>query len=147
MKNTIKIYTDGCCLGNPGKGGWAAIMLYKHHRKEIYGREDDTTNNRMELLAAIQALKLVKEPGLPIEVFTDSQYVRNGIHDWIHKWKQNGWRTSGKKPVANVDLWKELDALMLKLNPTFNWIPAHCGIPENERADAIANKAARGCYA
>lgn len=143
MKNTIKIFTDGCCIGNPGVGGWAAIMLYGKYRKEISGVDSDTTNNRMELTAVIESLKTIKKEKIPIEVFTDSKYVRDGITVWIEKWRSNNWKTSKKKSVKNQDLWRALDKLRIKLNPVFNWIPGHMGIPENENADALANKVAR----
>ena len=143
MKKTIKLYADGCCLRNPGVGGWAAILIYGPHRKELSGGERETTNNRMELTAVIRGLEAIKKPDLPIEVFTDSQYVRNGISEWIKAWKRREWKTASKKPVKNIDLWVKLDRLSERLGPTYNWIPGHSGIPENERADCLANKAAR----
>lgn len=145
MLKTIKIYADGACIGNPGPGGWAAVLLYGEHRKEIYGHEPDTTNNRMELTAVIKGLESIKPKhhNKHVEVFTDSKYVRDGITKWIHSWKGRGWRLSNNKPVKNQDLWKHLDKLR-RDKVKFNWIPGHVGIPENERADVLANLAARG---
>lgn len=143
MKKTIQIYTDGACFRNPGNGGWAAILLYGPHRKELTGFEKDATNNRMELMAAINGLKAVKKEGIPIEIFTDSKYVRDGITIWIKRWKANRWKASSGKQVKNQELWRELDALVKKLNPTFNWIPGHSGVPENERADFLSKQVAK----
>ena len=135
MKKTIRMYCDGCCLRNPGgAGGWAAILMYGGNRKEISGSKEGTTNNRMELSAVIYGLLAIKRKNVPVEVFTDSMYVRDGITKWIEKWKQNGWRTSSKKAVKNKDLWMRLDQLVRRYEPTFNWVPGHAGIPENERA-------------
>ena len=143
MKKTIQIYTDGACIRNPGNGGWAAILLYGPHRKELTGFEKDTTNNRMELMAAIEGLKAVRKEGIPIEIFTDSKYVRDGINIWIHRWKNNRWKASSGKQVKNQELWRELDRLTNKFKPTFNWVPGHSGVPENERADFLSNQVAR----
>jgi ribonuclease HI len=143
MKKTIQIYTDGACLRNPGNGGWAAILLYGPHRKELTGFEKDTTNNRMELMATIHALKSIKKEDIPIEIFTDSKYVRDGITVWIHRWKKNRWKSSSGKQVKNQKLWRELDSLVNKFKPTFNWVPGHSGVPENERADFLAKNAAK----
>lgn len=141
LMNTLIIFADGSCKGNPGPGGWCAVMKWQHHQKTIQGGESNTTNNRMELLAVIEGLKAVKKK-VRIEVYTDSQYVRNGIEQWITNWKRNGWRTANKKPVKNKDLWIELDKLVKELEPIFNWIPGHYGIPLNELADRVANEEA-----
>ncbi len=142
-KKTVQIYADGACLGNPGPGGWAAIMLYGGHRKELVGSESaETTNNRMELIAVIEGLKAIKRTDVHVEVFTDSKYVRDGISKWIKKWKATNWRRSGGGSVKNRELWEELDAIQQKLKVKFNWVPGHSGIPENERADFLSNKAA-----
>ena len=145
MRRTIKIYADGACIGNPGPGGWAFVILIGTKRIEQFGNEEFTTNNRMELLAVLSALQRVKIQKLvgPVEVFTDSQYVRDGITSWVKKWKRNGWRTANNKPVKNQDLWKQLDTAAHQLGATFNWIPGHSGIPENERCDVLSNMAAR----
>lgn len=135
----IKIYSDGCCKGNPGPGGWGALLIYNQHVKEIYGGEDYTTNNRMELLAVIEALKTIKNQSIPILVTTDSQYVKNGIQSWIHNWKRNGWKNSTGKPVKNDDLWKVLDTLVHQFSIKWNWVKGHAGVFENERADQLAN--------
>jgi len=134
---TIEIYTDGGCRPNPGVGGWAAILRYKGHSKEIYGGEIDTTNNRMELMAVIQGLKAITRPRQIVEVYTDSQYVRNGMTKWIDGWVKRGWKTKGKA-IKNVDLWKELDALCKAHEVSFNWIRGHTGHSLNERADYLA---------
>jgi len=143
MKKTIQIYTDGACFRNPGDGGWAAILIYGPHRKEITGFKENTTNNYMELTAAIEGLKAIKKKGIPIEIFTDSKYVRDGITIWIHRWKKNGWRTSSRKQIKNKELWKQLDKLVNELKPSFNWVPGHSGIKENERADFLSKHAAK----
>lgn len=144
MKKTIRIYCDGSCLRNPGgAGGWAAILLYAGYCRELFGNEKDTTNNRMELMAVIKALSALKRDDVPVEVFTDSKYVRNGITEWVFRWKKNGWRTSAGGDVKNRDLWERLNKLCKRLHPTFNWVPGHSGIPENERADYLAGEAAR----
>ncbi len=142
-KKTVQIYADGACLGNPGPGGWAAILLYGGHRKELVGSESaETTNNRMELIAVIEGLKAIKRTDVHVEVFTDSKYVRDGISKWIKKWKATNWRRSGGGDVKNRELWEQLDSIQQKLKVKFNWIPGHSGIPENERADVLSRKAA-----
>lgn len=140
MKKNIIIYTDGSCSGNPGPGGWAAIIKYQDTEKEILGGEKLTTNNRMELLAAIKALDCLKEK-CNIEVFTDSKYVKKGITEWIHSWKKNGWKNSKKEPVKNSDLWKKLDEFMICNNIEWKWVKAHSGIEMNERVDKLAVRA------
>jgi len=136
----ILIYSDGACSGNPGPGGWGAILISGDHRKEISGGEALTTNNRMELLAAISALEALKKRS-EVELWTDSAYVRNGITAWIHGWKKNGWRTADKKPVKNAELWQKLDALRDKHQVAWHWLKGHAGHPENERADELARLA------
>lgn len=135
----IKIYTDGACQGNPGPGGWGAVLLYKDHRKEIKGGEAHTTNNRMELMAAIQALESLKKPS-EVYLFSDSQYVKQGITTWIHNWKKNGWRNSQREPVKNIDLWQRLDIITSFHKVVFHWVKGHAGDPENERADQLARE-------
>ncbi|MCV2874025.1 ribonuclease HI [Defluviimonas sp. WL0050] len=135
-------YTDGACSGNPGPGGWGVLMLAKDgetvlRSRELNGGEAETTNNRMELLAAISALEVLKRASA-ITVVTDSAYVKNGVSQWIHGWKRNGWRTSDKKPVKNVDLWQRLDEAQARHKVTWEWIKGHAGHPENERADELA---------
>tara|TARA_R110002110_G_scaffold376568_2_gene586843 strand:+ start:355701 stop:356144 length:444 start_codon:yes stop_codon:yes gene_type:complete len=136
----IVIYTDGACSGNPGPGGWGAILRAGEHEKELSGGEDETTNNRMELMAAIAALEELKKPS-PIDLFTDSTYVRDGIMKWIHNWKRNGWKTAAKKPVKNVDLWKRLELAMEPHDIEWHWVKGHNGHPDNERADELARNA------
>ena len=136
---TVKIYTDGACKGNPGPGGWGAYLSYGEHEKEIYGGEMQTTNNRMELQAVIEALRILKNPS-KVCLYIDSQYVKNGINLWISNWKKTGWITSSKKPVKNVDLWKPLDELVANHEITWIWVKGHAGNARNERADALANK-------
>ena len=138
----VEIFTDGACSGNPGPGGWGAILRYKGHEKELSGGETATTNNRMELMAAIAALEALKKP-TRVRIFTDSQYVHNGIRTWIHDWKKRGWKTAGKKPVKNIDLWQRLEAALETHDIEWHWIRGHSGHPENERADALARKAIR----
>jgi ribonuclease HI len=132
------IYTDGACKGNPGPGGWGVLMIAGEHRRELCGGEKDTTNNRMELTAAIEALRALKRP-TQVRLFTDSKYVMQGIETWIHSWKKNGWRTSDKKPVKNIDLWQALDALNAAHTVEWRWVKGHSGDPGNERADALSN--------
>ena len=134
----VIIYTDGACSGNPGPGGWGALLRYGDHEKELWGSEADTTNNRMELTAAIEALRALKS-SQAVDLHTDSTYVRDGITKWIHKWKQNGWRTAAKKPVKNVDLWQALEAELESHDVIFHWVKGHAGIDGNERADELAN--------
>ena len=137
----IKIYTDGSCLKNPGNGGWAAIICTKDEMKKISGSEKDTTNNRMELMATINALKEVNSDDL-IEIYTDSKYVKNGITDWIHNWIKNNWKTSNKEDVKNKDLWVQLYDLNKNSKIKWNWVKAHAGNPLNEEVDLLAKKAA-----
>jgi ribonuclease HI len=134
------IYTDGACSGNPGPGGWGAWLQSGDHEKELFGGEPETTNNRMELMAAIKALEALKRKPSKVELYTDSVYVRDGITKWIHNWKKNGWRTAAKKPVKNDDLWKELDAQISQHNISWHWVKGHAGIEGNEKADALANR-------
>jgi len=133
----VQLITDGACLGNPGPGGWACLLRYNHHKRELVGSEPHTTNNRMELTAVIEGLKAMREP-CAAEVVTDSQYVKNGITQWIHGWKRNGWRTADKKPVKNVDLWKRLDAALGEHDVRWHWVKGHAGHAMNERADQLA---------
>jgi ribonuclease HI len=133
----IKIYTDGACSGNPGKGGWGAVLLYKGHKKEISGFNPQTTNNQMELQAVIEALKALKKPS-EIIVYTDSVYVKDGITKWIFNWKKNGWRTADKKPVKNLEFWQELDLLVVGHQITWQWVKGHSGDKYNEIADQLA---------
>ena len=135
----IKIYTDGACKGNPGVGGWGALMESGEHIKEIYGGEVLTTNNRMELMAVIEALQSLKQPSY-VMVYADSQYVLKGINEWLVNWKKRNWRTSDNKPVKNVDLWQRLDALAVQHKVEWIWVKGHAGHAGNERADALANK-------
>jgi ribonuclease HI len=134
----VTIYTDGACKGNPGPGGWGALMIAGENRRELCGGEINTTNNRMELTAAIEALRALKRP-TRVRLFTDSRYVMQGIETWIHGWKKNGWRTSDKKPVKNMDLWQTLDALASQQQIEWRWVKGHSGDPGNERADALSN--------
>ena len=136
---TVIIYTDGACRGNPGPGGWGVLIKYCEISKEFYGGEVSTTNNRMELTAAIEALKKIKEP-CDITINTDSKYVLQGIEEWIHNWKKRGWKGSNKKSVKNADLWKELDELRDEHNIKWNWVKGHSGDPGNEMADMLANR-------
>ncbi len=136
----ITIFTDGACSGNPGPGGWGAILIYGEHRKELLGGEKETTNNRMELTAAIEALKALKHDGCAVDLYTDSTYVKQGITEWIHGWKKRGWKNSQKKAVKNADLWQELDANTQKHNISWHWVKGHAGHPENERADELARQ-------
>lgn len=138
-EQTIDIFTDGACRGNPGPGGWGAILRAGANEKELWGGDPATTNNRMEMTAVIQALTALKRP-VVARVYTDSQYVLKGISEWIHGWKRNGWRTSDKKPVKNADLWQELDSLRGPHKIEWIWVKGHAGHPENERADALANR-------
>ena len=135
----VIIYTDGACSGNPGPGGWGALLHWRDAKKEINGGAAETTNNRMELMAAIEALESLKRPST-IELFTDSTYVRDGITSWITRWKQNGWRTAAKKPVKNADLWQRLDSALARHDVTWHWVKGHDGDPGNERADALARE-------
>ncbi|MCU0810927.1 MAG: ribonuclease HI [Thiobacillaceae bacterium] len=139
VADVVHIYSDGACKGNPGAGGWGALLISGGHRKEICGGEPDTTNNRMEMMAVIRALESLKRPST-VQVHTDSQYVQKGISEWMSGWKKRGWRTADGKPVKNQDLWQELDALSRKHRIEWNWVRGHAGHPENERADALANQ-------
>jgi ribonuclease HI len=139
----VRVWTDGACLGNPGPGGWGAVLRWNGHEKELSGGEAETTNNRMELMAAIQALDALKRPSV-VELTTDSQYVRKGMLEWMANWKKNGWRTAAKKPVKNDDLWKRLDSAVARHEVRWHWVKGHSGHPENERADELASTAARG---
>ena len=135
------IYTDGACSGNPGPGGWGALLIYGKSEKELYGGQADTTNNRMELMATIKALEAVKANyDATITLWTDSTYVLKGITEWIEGWKKRGWKKSDKKPVLNSDLWQDLDSLNARLNVNWKWVKGHAGIEGNERADALARK-------
>ena len=136
---SVSIHTDGACLGNPGPGGWAALLRYGEKERELAGGEPQTTNNRMELMAAIQALEALTKP-CKVELHTDSQYVQKGIHEWIHGWKKRGWLTADKKPVKNDDLWKRLDAARQRHDVDWRWVKGHAGHELNERADALARQ-------
>ena len=136
----VTVYTDGACSGNPGPGGWGAILISGGHQKELKGGEPVTTNNRMELMAAIFALEALKRPAI-VDIHTDSQYLRNGIMSWIHQWKRNGWRTADRKPVKNDDLWKRLDAALAQHRVRWHWVRGHAGHDLNERADRLAREA------
>jgi ribonuclease HI len=136
----VIIHTDGACSGNPGPGGWGAILQWGEHRRELKGGESHTTNNRMELMGAISALEALKRP-CEVEIHTDSQYLRRGITEWIHGWKRNGWRTGQKKPVKNVDLWQRLDAAAVRHRMHWHWVRGHAGHDLNERADQLAREA------
>jgi len=139
MSETIKIWTDGACSGNPGPGGWGAILRAGGQEKELSGGAPATTNNRMELTAAIMALESLKSPS-EVDIHTDSQYVRGGVTGWIHGWKRNGWRTADKKPVKNIELWQQLDAATARHQIRWHWVKGHAGHPENERADVLARQ-------
>jgi len=136
---TIEIFTDGACKGNPGPGGWGALLRYQGKEKSLFGGELDTTNNRMEMMAVIEALRSLKRP-CEIKLTTDSVYVKNGITSWITGWKQRGWKTAAKKPVKNVDLWKQLDEEVAKHEVEWHWVKGHSGHRENEIADELANQ-------
>ena len=140
MMNKVEIFTDGACKGNPGPGGWGAILRYGTTEKEIYGASKNTTNNSMELTAVIESLKNLKKP-CELIITTDSKYVKSGITEWIHNWKKNGWRTAAKKEVKNKELWIELDSLIQIHSISWDWVKGHSGHPENERADLLANVA------
>jgi len=137
----VKLITDGACKGNPGPGGWACILRYNQHKKELWGCSPRTTNNRMEISAAIAGLRALKEP-CEVEIVTDSEYLKNGITVWIHNWKRRNWMTKEKKPVINQDLWQELDELVQKHKTTWSWTRGHASDPENNRADELASRAA-----
>jgi ribonuclease HI len=135
----VDIFSDGACKGNPGPGGWGAVLRIGDQEKEIFGGEPQTTNNRMEMTAVIEALSLLK-PASKVRVYTDSQYVQKGISEWLPGWKARRWRTSANQPVKNVDLWQRMDALAAKHDVEWLWVKGHAGHPENERADALANR-------
>ena len=137
---TVEVFTDGGCRGNPGPGGWGAVLRFGGHERELKGSEENTTNNRMELLAAISALEVMNEPCVVV-LTTDSTYVKDGITRWIPNWRANGWKTAAKKPVKNKDLWERLDAECLRHQVDWRWVKGHAGHPENERADGLANLA------
>lgn len=135
----VQIFTDGACKGNPGVGGWGALLRAGEHEKELYGGEAHTTNNRMELTAVIRALESLKRAS-EVEIFTDSQYVKNGIESWIHGWKRNGWKTADRKAVKNADLWRELHDVVARHSITWHWVKGHADNEGNLRADALANQ-------
>lgn len=136
----VELFTDGACSGNPGPGGWGAILRYKGQEKELSGGEAQTTNNRMEMMAVIEGLNALTRP-VAIDVYTDSRYVMDGITKWIHGWKKNGWKTADKKPVKNAELWQQLDEARRRHDVAFHWVKGHAGHPENERADELARGA------
>jgi ribonuclease HI len=140
--DTVEIFTDGACLGNPGPGGWGVVLRWRGVERELSGSEPATTNNRMELTAAIEGLQVLKR-GVAVRVYTDSTYVRDGISRWIHRWKQTGWKTADNKPVKNVDLWQRLDDAITRHRVEWRWLRGHSGHPENERADRLARLAAK----
>ena len=139
-KNTVVIYTDGACSGNPGPGGWGSVLLYNGHRREMSGGDAETTNNRMEMMAVIQALESLKRP-CSVMIYTDSVYVMKGITEWIEQWKKRGWKTAAKKPVKNVELWQRLEQAIHSHEVKWTWVKGHSGVPENERADELATTA------
>ena len=139
IEPTVELFTDGACLGNPGPGGWAALLRYKGNERELAGGEKLTTNNRMELMAVIEGLRALSR-SCTVSVYTDSQYVQKGIHEWIHAWKARGWRTADKKPVKNEDLWRRLDEARLRHDVKWRWVKGHAGHELNERADGLARR-------
>lgn len=138
MANTVEIYTDGACKGNPGPGGWGALLRSGTHQKELFGGAPETTNNRMELTAVIRALQALKRRSR-VSIHTDSQYVQKGVTEWLAGWKARGWRTAARQPVRNLDLWQELEPLLSQHDLSWHWVRGHSGHPENERADQLAN--------
>jgi len=138
QKDTVEMYTDGACRGNPGEGGWGVYLIYGQASKELCGGESDTTNNRMELMASIKGLEALKRP-CKVKIYTDSTYVKNGITEWLANWKKNNWKTKAKKAVKNQDLWQRLDAEVQKHEIEWSWVKAHVGIEGNEKADQLAN--------
>ena len=143
MVDLVEIFSDGACKGNPGSGGWGALLRYGDHEKELWGGERETTNNRMELTAVIRALEALKRPSR-VRVTTDSQYVKQGVTSWMARWKRNGWQTAERKPVKNRDLWERLDQAAGKHELQWRWVRGHSGHPENERADQLANRGIPG---
>ena len=141
MEKTVYLFTDGACKGNPGAGGWGVLLRYGEHEKELFGGEAQTTNNRMELMAVLSGLKTLNRP-CDVVICTDSQYVKNGMESWIHNWKKNGWKTAGRQPVKNADLWQQLDEQVARHRVRWQWVKGHAGHAENERADALANRGA-----
>ena len=139
MEKTVYLFTDGACKGNPGAGGWGVLLRYGTHEKELFGGEAQTTNNRMELTAVLSGLKTLNRP-CNVVICTDSQYVKNGMESWIHNWKKNGWKTAGRQPVKNADLWQQLDEQVARHRVRWQWVKGHAGHVENERADALANR-------
>ena len=139
MSDVVHVFTDGACSGNPGPGGWGVVLRWGDHERELFGGESDTTNNRMELMAAISALESLTRPSTVV-VTTDSTYVMQGITDWIANWKRRNWRTASKQPVKNVDLWQRLDAAVARHDVSWEWVKGHNGHPENERADELARR-------
>lgn len=139
MEKTVYLFTDGACKGNPGAGGWGVLLRYGGHEKELFGGEAQTTNNRMELTAVLSGLKTLNRP-CDVVICTDSQYVKNGMENWIHNWKKNGWKTAGRQPVKNADLWQQLDEQVARHRVRWQWVKGHAGHAENERADALANR-------
>lgn len=139
MEKTVYLFTDGACKGNPGAGGWGVLLRYGTHEKELFGGEAQTTNNRMELTAVLSGLKTLNRP-CDVVICTDSQYVKNGMESWIHNWKKNGWKTAGRQPVKNADLWQQLDEQVARHRVRWQWVKGHAGHTENERADALANR-------
>ena len=142
MSDAVHIWTDGACLGNPGPGGWGALLRWNGHERELSGGEAETTNNRMELMAAIRGLESLRR-SCRVVLTTDSQYVRKGITEWMTNWKKNGWKTASKKPVKNAELWQRLDKARERHEVQWDWVKGHSGHPENERADELASAAAR----
>jgi len=140
MSDKVEIFTDGACKGNPGPGGWGALLRYRGKERELWGGEPETTNNRMELMAAIRALEALRRP-CRVELTTDSRYLQKGVTEWMENWKRRGWKTAGKQPVKNIDLWKRLDEAMGRHHIEWHWVRGHTGHAENERADQLANRA------
>ena len=138
MEKTVYLFTDGACKGNPGAGGWGVLLRYGTHEKELFGGEAQTTNTRMELTAVLSGLKTLNRP-CDVVICTDSQYVKNGMESWIHNWKKNGWKTAGRQPVKNADLWQQLDEQVARHRVSWQWVKGHAGHAENERAAALAN--------
>ena len=144
MSDAIQIYTDGACKGNPGPGGWGALLKWGGHEKELFGGAALTTNNRMELQAVIEALRVLKKQPSQVVIHTDSQYVQKGITEWLRNWRARGWKTAARKPVKNQDLWQQLDELVAGHEVHWRWVRGHAGNPGNERADALANRGVPG---